>query len=124
MVLTFNFINLSWVFFRAEQWEDAIKIIKGMFGFSGILIPSIMQNYPFLNSSNLMFGEVYINFNSDTEITLWLFFAFFITLFLRNSNQILRTFETNNKTLVFIVLMFLISLMHLDKNVDFIYFNF
>ena len=122
--LTFNFINLSWVFFRAEQWEDAIKIIKGMFGFSGILIPSIMQNYPFLNSSNLMFGEVYINFNSDTEITLWLFFAFFITLFLRNSNQILRTFETNNKTLVFIVLMFLISLMHLDKNVDFIYFNF
>ena len=26
--ITFNFINISWVFFRAREWEDAIKVTK------------------------------------------------------------------------------------------------
>ena len=45
--VTFNFINISWIFFRAEQWEDAIKVLKGMFGFSGVVLPSIFQNISF-----------------------------------------------------------------------------
>ncbi len=27
----FNFINISWVFFRAKTWHDAMKVISGMF---------------------------------------------------------------------------------------------
>ncbi|HIP44808.1 MAG TPA: MBOAT family protein, partial [Sulfurospirillum arcachonense] len=34
--ITFNFVNISWVFFRAKEWEDAIKVLKGMFGFTGV----------------------------------------------------------------------------------------
>ncbi len=34
-VITFNFINISWVFFRAKEWDDALKVISGMFGLSG-----------------------------------------------------------------------------------------
>ena len=30
--LTFNFVNITWVFFRARSWEDAIKVLSGMFG--------------------------------------------------------------------------------------------
>ncbi len=29
-LLTFNFVNLTWVFFRAENIEDAIRILRGM----------------------------------------------------------------------------------------------
>jgi len=32
--ITFNFINIAWVFFRAKEWEDAIHVLQGMFGFS------------------------------------------------------------------------------------------
>jgi len=28
--ITFNFINIAWVFFRAKEWNDAIKVLSGM----------------------------------------------------------------------------------------------
>jgi len=28
--LTFNFVNVAWVFFRAKEWDDAIKVLRGM----------------------------------------------------------------------------------------------
>ncbi|MGB6019807.1 MAG: MBOAT family O-acyltransferase, partial [Sulfurimonadaceae bacterium] len=28
--ITFNFINIAWVFFRAREWDDAIKVLTGM----------------------------------------------------------------------------------------------
>lgn len=30
--ITFNFINITWVFFRATSFEDAFKVLRGMFG--------------------------------------------------------------------------------------------
>ena len=122
--LTFNFINLSWVFFRAEKWEDAIKIIKGMMGLTGVVLPISLQNISFLQQNKIVFGEVFANFNSDTEVILWIAIAFFICLFFKNSNQVLIAYKPSSKIVFFIVLIFVISLMHLDKNVDFIYFNF
>lgn len=35
--LTFTFVNVSWVFFRAKTIDDAYKVIKGMFDFYSIL---------------------------------------------------------------------------------------
>ena len=122
--ITFNFINISWVFFRAEQWEDAIKILKGMFGFSGITLPILFQKITFLNFEKIEYSNAYANFNDDSEITFWIFIAFLITLFFKNSNQLVNSYRPNNKIIFFIVMLFIVSLMHLDKNVDFIYFNF
>jgi D-alanyl-lipoteichoic acid acyltransferase DltB (MBOAT superfamily) len=122
--VTFNFINISWIFFRAEQWEDAIKVLKGMFGFSGVVLPSIFQNISFLQGNKIVIGEVFANFNSDTEITLWLLIALFICLFFKNSNEIVSFYRPDNKVVFFIVSILTISLINLDKNVDFIYFNF
>jgi alginate O-acetyltransferase complex protein AlgI len=122
--ITFNFINISWIFFRAENWEDALKVIKGMFGFSGVLFPSFLNKIPFLANNNAIFGEVFSNFNGDTEILLWLFGALCLCLCFKNSNQLLISQKPNNKAIIFIVFLLLISLMNLDKNADFIYFNF
>jgi alginate O-acetyltransferase complex protein AlgI len=122
--VTFNFINISWIFFRAEEWEDATKVLKGMFGFSGVVLPSIFNNMSFLQVNETEIGEVFANFNSDTEITLWLLIAFFMCLFFKNSNQIASFSRPNIKIVIFIVSIFTISLMNLDTNVDFIYFNF
>ena len=122
--LTFNFINFSWVFFRANQWDDAIKVLKGMLGFSGVVLPSMLQSIFFLQGNKVVFGEVFTNFNSDTEIILWILIAFLMSLFFKNSNQIIVTYKPSNKLIIFIVSLFIISLMNLDKHVDFIYFNF
>jgi alginate O-acetyltransferase complex protein AlgI len=121
--ITFNFINLTWVFFRAEHWEDAIKVIKGMFGFSGFMLPNISQKILIIQD-NIIFGDIFENFNGDSEISLWIPFAFILCLFFKNSNQIISSFKMSNKTVIFIVSILLISLMNLEKNAEFIYFNF
>ena len=36
MALTFAFTTIAWVFFRAESWSGAGRILAGMFGFSGL----------------------------------------------------------------------------------------
>jgi alginate O-acetyltransferase complex protein AlgI len=55
-LITFNFVNIAWVFFRAKEWEDAVKVLSGMvglsqnedFGFSLKFIDTISMwiNYP------------------------------------------------------------------------------
>ena len=35
-LVTFAFVNVTWVFFRATRWEDAMRILKGMVNFSSI----------------------------------------------------------------------------------------
>jgi len=30
-IITFNFVNFTWIFFRAKSFEDAMKVIRGMF---------------------------------------------------------------------------------------------
>ena len=59
--LTFNFINLSWVFFRAEQWEDAVNILKGMFGLSGVVLPNSFQNIYLLKQNKRLPHFQYLN---------------------------------------------------------------
>ena len=36
--LTFNFVNIAWVFFRARTWADAMKVLKGMAGLNGVML--------------------------------------------------------------------------------------
>ena len=123
--LTFNFLNLSWIFFRAEEWEDAIKVLKGMAGFSGIVLPEVFRSsMSVLKDYEIKFGDIYVNFNGASEIPLWILIAFWITLSLKNSNELISSWRPSNKMLIFVVFMFLISLMHFNKTIDFIYFNF
>lgn len=122
--ITFNFINLSWVFFRAEQWEDAEKVLNGMFGLSGFQLPNLFQNFSFFQNKNIQFGEVFKNFNNDSEISFWIIVAFAICLFFKNSTQILRSHKPNKRINFFIIFLFLISLLNLHNKADFIYFNF
>ncbi|MFA3760732.1 MBOAT family protein [Yersinia sp. 2466 StPb PI] len=35
-LITFNFINITWVFFRSKDLESAMKVLSGMFGLKGI----------------------------------------------------------------------------------------
>src|SRR5690554_5293991 len=36
-VVTFNFVNFAWIFFRAKEMDDALKVIKGMLGMEGVV---------------------------------------------------------------------------------------
>jgi len=52
--ITFNFVNFSWIFFRAKHWDDAVKVIHGMLGLNGILIDKGLENF-FLKLNSFFF---------------------------------------------------------------------
>jgi D-alanyl-lipoteichoic acid acyltransferase DltB (MBOAT superfamily) len=123
--ITFNFINFSWIFFRAENFEDAKKIITGMIGLnkSGIIdyFIYILINKNSLNNRMEFFQNIEGGYSSILTILVGLFLVFFN----KNSFQICQ--ETKGKKTAFYILMgFVIffGISFINKSSQFIYFNF
>ena len=124
--ITFNFINIAWVFFRAKEWDDAIKVLYGM-----VNIDSIDFSHKFakmVNQSNPI--SEYIKL-THFDYTFWVIgFGFMIILFFKNSNQ-LRTRFTEMKTIpitwtIYCILILGFALIGTVANTgsEFLYFNF
>ena len=79
-ILTFNFVNLTFIFFRSQNFEDGLTIISKMFGMYSLSD----------NQSNL------IDLNQSIML---LIFCFLISLFLKNSYELFskNLFFRNNK---------------------------
>jgi len=103
--ITFNFINITFIFFRANNLGDASKVLNGMFS---------------------------INMASNVDfIQLAYFGLFFLIIFLPNSNEIMKTKLPKNLVIFATSFLFIISLLQLtnilvqsDKISEFLYFNF
>lgn len=44
-ILTFMFVNVAWVFFRATSMDNAMGIIRGMTGLNGFAVPPTVSNW-------------------------------------------------------------------------------
>lgn len=106
--ITFNFVNISWVFFRAKEWEDAIKVLEGMFGLNGF---EYQLNY--LQIAILVVGMFIVLVGKSSS-----------TLFA--SALITKKFNFNiSRVLQFSLFMFLsIIIIRLGNKSEFLYFNF
>ena len=105
--ITFIFVNITWVFFRAKEWDDAIRLLKGMFGFYGFKLPQInyfnVENYPAL---------------------FVLIISTFAALFFKNSMQMWQELKPGFKTALVGGGVFAFSSMFLTRVSEFLYFNF
>jgi D-alanyl-lipoteichoic acid acyltransferase DltB (MBOAT superfamily) len=100
--LTFNFVNIAWIFFRAKDIESALYIIKAMFSFDS----NFTVNY-------LECGGIIL--------------AFLIVLFAKNTDYLLKSkFNFNMiEVLSFSVLLFFsIIAIRMNHASEFLYFNF
>lgn len=73
-LITFLFINITWVFFRAENMQSAINVFKAIFGFNGFYLPQF-------NKFILFFENPKINFDFElipALLTILLTFVIFI----------------------------------------------
>lgn len=126
--LTFNFINIAWVFFRAANWHDAIKILKGMAGLNGILVSPNLADIPFwqkMTAVGIRFGEWRENLPS-TETHVYFFCILLIPFVLttKNSQELLEKFSPNWKNALAVGLMIVVGLLLLNETSSFLYFNF
>ena len=102
--ITFNFINIAWVFFRAKEWEDAIKILKGMLGLNGVVF----------------FETEYV----DKDHMILFAVILCMLLCFRNSNQLVKKFVPNVYSIIVTITILVFAILSLGKVSEFLYFNF
>lgn len=77
-ILTFNFINISFVFFRTKEIDDIFIILKQMF------------NVNLFNYNKLLEDNFLINFISDINLLICFFLSIIICFFFKNSYRLLK----------------------------------
>ncbi|HIP41536.1 MAG TPA: MBOAT family protein [Campylobacterales bacterium] len=122
--ITFNFINITWVFFRAKEWDDAMKVLSGMFS-GALVLPSEWKEilYSLLGDS-VYYGYWLHSISTDTYTMYWMMAGLFIVLALKNTNELAQKFKPNLWTMFYASAMFLIAALSLSKLSEFLYFNF
>ena len=121
--ITFNFVNITWVFFRARHFHDAKKVLEGMFRGELILPEGMGKSFTFLSDWGLQSGHWTKLFRYDDYLWLWIGGAFVLSLLFANSMEYMKRFKTNYFYLALTVLFFL-SIFMLYRKSEFIYFNF
>lgn len=123
--ITFNFINITWIFFRAKNWEQANNLLQGMLGNNGIIFPEKYSKYfTFLQDGIIHFGTVYEHINGKAQTTAYIILGFILLLSIENSMQFLEKFKPNRLNLIFTLTIFLTAVSMMSRVSEFLYFNF
>lgn len=123
--LTFNFINITWIFFRAKDWDSAIKVLSSMFTWDNIVLPQqIESQLSFLKEYNLNYGEFLWNIGGDHWTIIWIFIGLMLTTCFKNSMEQLTCFKPSIYKALFTSLALFYVFISLDVESEFLYFNF
>lgn len=125
--ITFNFINITWIFFRANTWHDALKVLQSMFSLTNIVLPEHLAiRLNFLHKYGIKFNDFASNitFNTGTEVIVWLIIGFVSVLFFKNSTEKIKLFKPDFSYGFLLVILFTISFYKLSGYSEFIYFRF
>jgi alginate O-acetyltransferase complex protein AlgI len=129
-LITFLFINATWVFFRAKTWSDAKRVFTGMIDFGSI------QNAPLTNVATFKLAwagpladsalKAMSTGVAANAIALVLIAAGFAICSQPNSIALMKDVESNSKRLAFGLVIFCIALYatFTSSNTVFLYFNF
>jgi len=123
--ITFNFVNITWVFFRAKEWDDAVKILGGMFSLDDVVLPNFLASkLSILSQYGIEFGGFTAHLSAGLDLVVWLLLGLIFVLLFKNAPEKIKTFEINYKTSFFTSILFIYSILSMYKVSEFLYFNF
>lgn len=122
--LTFNFINLTWVLFRAEDLATAKAIYLGMLGSNGLELPHFLAGilHP-LTAYQVTFGGWISAIGGDLKTPLWMLFALFL-IRCKNSMQLASEWQLSKTYAIVTAVLLTLSIGAFEKMSPFLYFNF
>lgn len=112
--ITFNFVNIAWIFFRSENLSGAVNLIKGMFGVVNVEIQH-------------KWSKIFSTLQGGTnEIIIWILCAIVACVVFKNGIEKLQNFKPTWKNIIFAIVLTTIALFSLLANdySPFLYFNF
>lgn len=123
--ITFNFVNIAWIFFRAKDFESAIKVLSSMFSLDNIVLPEKLHKFlAAYDEVYFSFGKVFIDIQGKDKIMVYIILAFVLVLVFNNSMQKMLSFKPNYKEALLLIILFVYSVLSLNKVSEFLYFNF
>ena len=102
-IVTFQFVNLTWVFFRAESVTDALTIIQTMFAWEPLTLEMIAVN-------------------RQEIITVAVFLL--VCLLFKNSNRLIAEERIGTGTTVAVAAFTVFGVLSLNRVSEFLYYNF
>ncbi len=124
-LITFNFLNLSWIFFRAKGWDDAVKVISGMINLNGFSLPARLENrLLFLKNYGVEFGNWMGGMENPMLYLSLIILSFSIVLIMRNSNEWISEMRPNRLSAALIIIASFLSLTYMERIREFLYFKF
>ncbi|MGD0280245.1 MAG: MBOAT family O-acyltransferase [Smithella sp.] len=111
--ITFNVVNVAWIFFRAKSLSDAINVILAMSGFNAL-------------RSFLVFEGHNLGRQEGAIALLIISISLLIIFFFKNSNTIPYVFRPSYKKVATVVLIIILGLLFLNSSIpkEFIYNDF
>ncbi|MBF0343328.1 MAG: MBOAT family protein [Nitrospirae bacterium] len=125
--VTFNFINITWVFFRASSIDVAMNIIQGMVGMKGFVLPmSLACKLSVLKNLGVIFVDDWLLYLRETTMRVlsYIIVSFIIVVIFKNSNSMIEKFRPTYQTAFFTIVLAIVGIFHLSQVTEFIYFNF
>lgn len=83
-LLTFNFVSIAWVFFRAENLQGALNLLKGMFGVVWVELPD--EAYKFY--------KLFANIQGKDNTLVFIILAFIVCLAFKNFFEFMQNFHS------------------------------
>lgn len=123
--ITFNFINVTWVFFRAREWSDVGKVLYGMVGGNGIVLSErLARKAGVFQEMAFKYPDNFAPMLFDSTTYLMLALALYAVVKLRNSQEQLAKFKPGFRMFFVLCALTIYTLFDMSKVSEFLYFNF
>lgn len=123
-IITFNFINASWVVFRAKTTTEALEVLKAMVGLKGVspLWGTLGQGTGFLEKSMsvIKFLNTALARNHMHNVA----FCLLLAVLYKNSTELADQMRPSPRYLVYMAVTASVAILHLNGATQFIYYNF
>lgn len=124
-IITFSFINITWIFFRADNIKQALIIINRVFQFIFGPIPfEIKEAFEIPGFTFLKNNISSLNFFPFISLQLFFIIAFFIILNSKNVKEKMDEFKPTIKNTIITIFLLIWCIISFSGISTFLYFNF
>lgn len=123
-IITFNFINMTFVFFRSKTVEGAVQMLKGMAGVNGVMLNKSLGKFTFLHDVGFTFGAWLAGVKGNDKTWIFSIAALLIVVFWKNSVELVARVRPNWYWFAVLLVITFWPLFEMNKVSEFLYFQF
>ena len=123
-LITFTFVNFSFVFFRSKSLASAQHMLEGMFGLNGVMLDKSLKKISLLADMGFTFGKWLEGIKGNDHTWIMAIAGLVIVVFWKNSMEIIDRVRPNWGWFLFMLLLSFWSFLEMNKVSEFLYFQF